>query len=92
MGLSIDAILETKRDGGILSEAQIQAFIDGLLSGSVTRAQAAAWLAMVYLQGMTDEETVCLTRIMTDSETDFRGLESRAHLSTSIPRVVWVTR
>ena len=38
-----------------------------LLNGSVTRAQAAAWLAMVYLQGMTDEETVCLTRIMTDS-------------------------
>ena len=67
MGVSIDAILETKRDGGTLSEGQIQAFIDGLLQGNITRAQAAAWLAMVYLQGMTDAETVCLTRIMTDS-------------------------
>ena len=66
-GLSIDAILETKRDGGVLSEAQIQAFIDGLLSEQVTRAQAAAWLAMVFTRGMTDSETVSLTRIMTDS-------------------------
>jgi thymidine phosphorylase len=66
-GLSIDAILETKRDGGALSEAQIQAFIDGLLSEQVTRAQAAAWLAMVFTRGMTDSETVSLTRIMTDS-------------------------
>ena len=48
-GLSIDAILATKRDGGALSEGQIQAFIDGLLSEQITRAQA--WGITLPLKG-----------------------------------------
>jgi len=65
--LAIDTLLETKRDGGELSRAQIDAFLRGLLSGTVTRAQAAAFLAFVYLRGMTPDETVALTLAMTES-------------------------
>ena len=65
--LAIDTILETKRDGGELSRAQIDAFLRGVLSQEVTRAQAAAFLAFVYLRGMTADETVALTLAMTES-------------------------
>jgi pyrimidine-nucleoside phosphorylase len=65
--LSIHSILEAKRDGQALSDEQIRYFIGGVLDGSITRAQAAAWLAMVYLRGMGREETVSLTRAMTRS-------------------------
>ena len=65
--LHIDRILEAKREGEALTHEQIGAFIDGLLDGRVTRAQAAAWLAFVYLRGMSAQETVALTLAMTHS-------------------------
>ena len=65
--MGIGAILERKRDGGALSASQIRAFIDGLLDGSVTRAQAAAFLAFTFVRGMDDDETVALTLAMTDT-------------------------
>ncbi len=73
----IDSILETKREGHALSPAQIEAFLSGLLDESITRAQAAAFLAFVYLRGMNDEETVALTMGMTRSGDILRwpGLE-----------------
>ncbi len=73
----IDRWLEERREGLEQSEADIRAFIVGVLNGSVTRAQTAAWLAFVYCQGMTDKETVALTRAMTDSGVTLRwdGLE-----------------
>jgi thymidine phosphorylase len=63
----IDRWLEERREGKEQSDADIRSFIDGVLDGSVTRAQTAAWLAFVYCQGMTDRETVSLTRAMTES-------------------------
>ena len=63
----IHEILETKRDGGVLSEAQIRDFINGLVGGGVTRSQAAAFTAFVYHQGMTVDETVALTMAMVES-------------------------
>ena len=64
---SIDRILAAKRDGAALTPEQIAAFVTGVTDGTITRPQAAAWLAFVFLNGMTDEETVALTRSMTDS-------------------------
>lgn len=63
----IDQILERKRDGGKLSDADIRFFIDGVLDGSITRAQAAAWLAFSYVRGLDDDEAVALTRAMTET-------------------------
>ncbi len=63
----IDLWLQQRREGVEQSEEAIRGFVDGVLDGSVTRAQTAAWLAFVYCRGMSDRETVHLTRAMTDS-------------------------
>jgi thymidine phosphorylase len=63
----IHDVLETKRDGRELSESQIRAWIQGVVDGTVTRPQAAAFLAFVFTRGMTVEETVALTMAMVDS-------------------------
>lgn len=41
--------------------------VDGIVSGGVTRAQASAFLAFVYVHGMSTEETVALTMAMANS-------------------------
>jgi pyrimidine-nucleoside phosphorylase len=63
----IDQILLTKRDGHTLSTAQIESFVSGVVDGSVSRPQAAALLAFIFLRGLDDGESVALTRAMTDS-------------------------
>ena len=63
----IHEILEAKRDGRALSDAQIRELIDGIVDGRVTRPQAAAFLAFVFNQGMTVDETVALTMAMVES-------------------------
>jgi len=60
-------IIRKKRDGGVLSPAEIAGFIRGYMSSEVTDYQVAAWLMAVYLNGMTIGETVALTREMRDS-------------------------
>ena len=59
--------LEERRDGVEQCDADIAAFVAGVVDGTITRAQAAAWLAFVYQKGMTDKESVAFTRAMTDS-------------------------
>ena len=59
--------LEARRASKTQSDAEIQGFVDGVLSGEVTRPQAAAWLAFVFLNGMSRSEAVALTRAMTES-------------------------
>ena len=63
----IDQILLTKRDGGRLSSAQVASFVAGVVDGSVSRPQAAALLAFIFVRGLDDEESVALTQAMTDS-------------------------
>ena len=65
--ISIDQILAKKRDGGTLSDPEIAWLVQGVVEGTVTRAQAAAYLAFVFVQGMSASETVSLTRAMTHS-------------------------
>jgi thymidine phosphorylase len=59
--------IRAKRDGQVLEQAEIAAFIDGLTSGQISEAQAAAFAMAVFFQGMTPEECVGLTRAMRDS-------------------------
>jgi len=63
----IDEILRVKRAGGRLDPSQIASFVAGVVDGSVSRPQAAAWLAFTFVHGMDAAESVALTQAMTDS-------------------------
>ncbi len=64
-------IIRTKRDGGRLAEAQIRAFVRGLVAGegppAWSEGQAAAMAMAILLRGMDEAETVALTLAMADS-------------------------
>jgi len=60
-------IIRLKRDGLPLAAAQIDAFVDGLVTGGWSDAQAAALAMAVVLRGMDPAETVALTQAMTRS-------------------------
>ncbi len=67
MSFSIHPFLENKRDGGVHTRERIAAFVRALVGGEVSRAQAAAWLAYAYVQGLNEVEKVALTDAMVDS-------------------------
>jgi pyrimidine-nucleoside phosphorylase len=62
--MSICDIIIKKRDGGELSQGEIEHFIGGYVAGEVPDYQAAAWLMAVYFRGMTPAETMRLTEAM----------------------------
>ncbi len=62
-------IIRAKRDGQVLSDDDIAVFISGLVNGTVTEGQAAAFAMAVYFQGMNIPERVALTKAMRDSGT-----------------------
>lgn len=57
-------IITKKRDGGILSEAEIKFFIKGYVDGVIPDYQASALLMAIVFKGMNKEETAILTREM----------------------------
>ena len=62
----VDAI-RTKRDGGALTDAQVDAFITGYVDGSIPDYQASALLMAIVWRGMTESETLRLTQAMVAS-------------------------
>ena len=60
-------VIRRKRDGHALSDGEIAAFVDGLVSGAWSEGQCAAMAMAMLLKGMQDAETVSLTRAMTRS-------------------------
>ena len=62
-------IIRKKRDGGTLTAAEIQFFVDGITSGDATEGQISALAMAVYFQGMELDERVALTLAMRDSGT-----------------------
>ena len=60
-------IIMKKRDGGELTEAEIQFLISGYVQGDIPDYQVSAWLMAVFFQGMTPSETGVLTRLMMES-------------------------
>jgi thymidine phosphorylase len=60
-------IIRKKRDGGVLSPAEVAFMVKGLTDGSVTEGQVAAFAMAVFFQGMTMPERVALTGAMRDS-------------------------
>jgi thymidine phosphorylase len=65
--LNAAELIRIKRDGGVLSPAQVQAFVDGLVNGEFNDAQAAAMAMAVLCRGMDAAETATLTRAMAHS-------------------------
>ena len=65
-------IIQKKRDRQVLTSNEIAGFIRGYMSSEVADYHVSAWLMAVYLNGMTTEETLALTREMRDSG---RGLD-----------------
>lgn len=63
---AVDLIV-AKRDGGELSNEQIDWFIDGVTSGSIPAEQAAALLMAIVWRGMTGRELATWTAAMIDS-------------------------
>ncbi|WP_445425729.1 thymidine phosphorylase [Alishewanella sp. HL-SH06] len=62
-------IIKTKRNGQVLTEAEIKQFVQGLTYDNFSDSQAAALAMAIYLNGMTVAETVSLTLAMRDSGT-----------------------
>lgn len=62
-------VIRTKRDGGALSDEQIQFFVDGLADGSIPTEQVSALAMAIFLNSMSFEEAGLLTSKMAASGT-----------------------
>lgn len=60
-------IIKKKRQGQSLSDAEITYFISEYTAGKIPDYQMSALLMAIYFQGMTNEETLVLTKCMLES-------------------------
>ncbi|MCG8465469.1 MAG: thymidine phosphorylase [Xanthomonadales bacterium] len=60
-------IIRQKRDGAVLSDHDIEAFVEGITQDRVCDAQIAALTMAICLQGLNAQEQAALTRAMTHS-------------------------
>jgi len=60
-------IIIKKRDGGALSQQEIEFFVSGITNGSFADYQATALMMAILLRGMTAQETAWLTDAMLHS-------------------------
>lgn len=60
-------IIRLKRDGNVLSQAQIKQFVQGIGDNSISNEQVAAFAMATYFNGMNIDERVALTTAMRDS-------------------------
>ena len=63
-------IIRKKRDGGVLSDDQIQFFVDGLADESIPAEQVSALAMAVVFNSMTFDEAAKLTLAMASSGTE----------------------
>jgi pyrimidine-nucleoside phosphorylase len=62
-------LIARKRDGEVLSGAEIESFVRAFLDGGVADYQMSAFLMAVFFRGMSGDETAALTRAMVESGT-----------------------
>jgi len=60
-------LIERKKDGGELTAEEIGWLLRGYVAGEVPDYQMSAWLMAVRLRGMTEAETLAMTRAMVAS-------------------------
>ncbi len=60
-------LIRKKRDGGVLTDAEIAALVTGAATQSIPEYQLAAWLMAVCWRGLNPEELHSLTSHMRDS-------------------------
>ena len=75
------AIIERKRDGKQLTDAEIGAFIDGVCTRRWADYQTSALLMAMFIRGLNKREQYSITRAMLHSGTIM-------DLSASMPRKV----
>ena len=61
-------LIEKKRDGQELSEAEIRWLISGYVAGDIPDYQMSAMLMAIYFRGMNDRETAIL-KVVADIDT-----------------------
>ena len=62
----IDIIIK-KKNKEELSEEEIKYIVEGYVNGSIKDYQMSSLLMAITINGMTDEETIYLTKYMVDS-------------------------
>ena len=69
-------IIRRKREGEVLTDAEIAFFVKGIADESISEGQVAALAMAVFFNGMTMDERAALTRNMRDSGTvlDWKAL------------------
>ena len=77
-------IIQKKRDGGVLSDAEIHWVIDGYIKGKIPDYQMSALCMAIYFRGMNLQETTALTFAVRDSGdtldfSDIKGLRVDKH-------------
>ena len=74
---SVVALIERKKHGGELTAGELAFLLDGYLSKRIPDYQVSAWLMAVVWRGMTEAETLALTRAMVASgaELDWSGMD-----------------
>lgn len=60
-------VIKKKRDGGVLTDAEIRFFTEGYVAGDIPDYQASALCMAIWFRGMTTEETTALTLAIRDS-------------------------
>lgn len=60
-------VVDHKRNGGTLSDAELDFFVQGVVGGTIPDYQISALLMAIYFQGMTDAEQATLTMKMLES-------------------------
>ena len=70
--MHIPQLIERKRDGGILTNEEIRAFIHAFTAGEIPDYQMSALAMAIYFRGLDPVETATLTAAMRDSGRVFR--------------------
>jgi pyrimidine-nucleoside phosphorylase len=65
--MHVPTLIEKKREGEELTQAEIKFLIDGFISGLVADYQMSAWAMAVFFKGMTAVETQFLTTAMMEN-------------------------
>jgi len=66
-GQSVVALIDRKKRGGELTGEEIRFLCEGFVAKRIPDYQMSAWLMAVVFQGMTETETLALTRAMVES-------------------------